>query len=405
MYGGMIEGLNFQSRGPKPASTRVSAPKRHANMQPTPALRSRQNVDLTRIFLVIVILAVLIVGSLWTLLPFMSAIIWAATIVVSTWPLMLRLQRRVGGRRVVASTIMTVVMSAIFVVPFAMAIGVIADAAIRVADLISAATSGGLSDPPVWLAQVPWVGARLTARWQELSAGGPEAVADALRPFARSTASGVLAIVGGFGIVAVHFVLTVILAVVLYGNGEAAARGLLLFGRRIGKERGERAMRLAAQAVRGVALGVVVTALVQSLITGLGLWLAGVPRPGLLLAIVFVLCIAQLGPVPVLLPAIIWLFWSGAASWGSVLIVFLLVVSVTDNVLKPLLIRRGVDLPLLLIIAGVVGGIIGFGIVGLFIGPVLLAVTYTLLDAWVHDEETPSSSAQDPIRDSGEPTT
>jgi predicted PurR-regulated permease PerM len=112
-----------------------------------------------------------------------------------------------------------------------------------------------------------------------------------------------------------------------------------------------------------------------------------VPRPGLLLAIIFVLAVAQLGPLPVLVPAVIWLFWSGNILWGSVLVVVTVIVAVVDNVLKPVLIKRGVDLPLLLIVAGVIGGLIGFGVVGLFIGPVILAVTYTLLDSWIKEGE------------------
>jgi predicted PurR-regulated permease PerM len=147
-------------------------------------------------------------------------------------------------------------------------------------------------------------------------------------------------------------------------------------------------VRLAAHAARGVALGIVVTALVQSLLAGLALWISGVPRAGVLLAIAFVLCLAQLGPLPVLLPAVIWLFWSGSVGWGVALAVCTVFITLLDNVLKPLLIRRGVDLPLLLLIAGVIGGLIGFGVVGLFIGPVILAVTYTLLVAWIRDGNT-----------------
>jgi predicted PurR-regulated permease PerM len=131
-----------------------------------------------------------------------------------------------------------------------------------------------------------------------------------------------------------------------------------------------------------------VTALVQSLISGLGLWIAGVPRAGLLLAVIFVLCVAQLGPLLVLVPAVIWLFWSGSIGWGIALGVLTAFVGVVDNILKPLLIRRGVDLPLLLIVAGVIGGLVGFGVVGLFIGPVILAVTYTLLESWVQEGQS-----------------
>jgi len=132
---------------------------------------------------------------------------------------------------------------------------------------------------------------------------------------------------------------------------------------------------------------VIVTALVQSLLAGLGLWASGVPRAGLLLAIMFVLGVAQLGPIPVLLPAVIWLYWSGNVGWAIALLVWTVLVGALDNILRPVLIRRGVDLPLLLIIAGVIGGLIGFGVVGLFIGPVILAVTYTLLESWVRNDK------------------
>jgi predicted PurR-regulated permease PerM len=149
----------------------------------------------------------------------------------------------------------------------------------------------------------------------------------------------------------------------------------------------KKTVRLAAQAVRGVALGVIVTALVQSLLAGLGLWISGVPRPGLLLAVAFVLGVAQLGPLLVLLPAVIWLYWSGSIGWAIALLVWTVLVTPLDNFLRPVLIRRGVDLPLLLIIAGVIGGLVGFGVVGLFVGPVILAVTSTLLESWVRDDK------------------
>jgi predicted PurR-regulated permease PerM len=323
----------------------------------------------------------------------MGALIWATTIVVATWPLMLRVQQAVGGRRSLATAVMTIVMLAIFIVPFGLAAGVLIDAAVQGVDLLQHVKTEGLPSPPAWLTGLPWIGPRLAAKWQEFAAAGPDAIAEALRPYLRSTAGWALSVTGGFAAVVLHLLLSVIIAGILYSNGEAAAKGVLMFAHRIGKERGEQVMRLAGQAVRGVALGVVVTALVQSLIAGVGLWLAGVPRPGLLLAVIFVFSVAQLGPVPVLIPAIIWLFWKGSAVWGIVLIVFTVIVAVVDNVLKPVLIRRGVDLPLLLIVAGVVGGMIGFGIIGLFIGPVLLAVTYTLLESWIKEDTKGASSA------------
>jgi predicted PurR-regulated permease PerM len=142
---------------------------------------------------------------------------------------------------------------------------------------------------------------------------------------------------------------------------------------------------LAGQAIRAVALGVVVTAIVQSAAAGIGLAVVGIPYAAVLTAIIFILCIAQLGPLLVLAPAVGWLYWSGDAVWGSVLLVWTLLVGALDNVLRPILIKRGADLPLLLIFAGVIGGLVGLGIIGLFVGPVILAVTYRLLESWIAD--------------------
>lgn len=345
--------------------------------------------DLTRTFLVILILAGLITASLWTLSPFISALIWAMTIVVATWPLLKHVQKWLGGSRALAVVLMTLVISAVFVVPFGMAVGVLLELVVQGVEIVRTVLDKGLPPLPHWLVSIPWLGQTLDAQWRDLVAHGPEGIADALRPFARSAASWTVTVTGGAGVVAVHFLLTVILSAILYGQGEVAAAGVIAFARRIGGDRGEEAVRLAASAARGVALGVVVTALVQSLLAGVALWISGVPRAGVLLAITFVLCVAQLGPLLVLVPAVVWLFWSGSPVWGVALAIATVVIALIDNVLKPLLIRRGVDLPLLLLIAGVIGGLIGFGVVGLFIGPVILAVTYTLLVSWVNDGNAP----------------
>jgi predicted PurR-regulated permease PerM len=183
--------------------------------------------------------------------------------------------------------------------------------------------------------------------------------------------------------------LTVVIAVILYTRGEAARDAAIRFGSRLAGDRGERVVLLAGQAIRAVALGVVVTALVQTVLAGLGLAVAGVPFAGLLTGVILLLCIAQIGTVVVLVPAVIWLFWNDAQGWGTALAIWTVVVASLDNVLRPLLIRRGADLPLLLIFAGVIGGLLAFGIIGLFVGPVVLAVSYTLYNEWVREEARP----------------
>ena len=341
--------------------------------------------DITRIVLLVIVIGLLLVGSFWTLLPFLAALIWAVTIAVATWPLLILVQQKTGGRRIVAVLIMTALIVLAFVAPLTVAVTTLLEAARQAPALVQDFTVRGLGEPPPWVAALPVVGDEVNQRWQEIAAGGPAALAAALRPYASDAASWAISLTGGAGRMLVQFFLIVLLTAIFYAQGETAARGALAFGRRIGDERGERTIRLAGQAIRSVALGVIVTAFVQSVLAGLGLWICHVPHAGLLTGIVFVFCIAQLGPSLVLLPAIAWLYWSGDAFWGTVLVIWALPTVAMDNVLRPFLIRRGVQLPMLLIIGGVIGGLIMFGVMGLFVGPVILAATYTLAKEWVQE--------------------
>jgi predicted PurR-regulated permease PerM len=191
---------------------------------------------------------------------------------------------------------------------------------------------------------------------------------------------------------AVQLPLTLIIAGVLYFWGEASAERAHRFGHRLAGERGERAMSLAGRAIRAVALGVVLTALAQSVLGGIALWIAGVPFAGILTSVMFMLALAQIGAVPVLLLAAGWLYWKGSIGWMVAIIVWSVIVGSLDNIMRPLLIRQGADLSLLLIFAGVIGGLIAFGLVGIFVGPVVLAVAYTLLDTWLREEPGASGS-------------
>jgi predicted PurR-regulated permease PerM len=339
--------------------------------------------EITRILLTILLIAMLVAGSFWVLIPFLGALIWATSIVVATWPLLLWVQKKTGGRRSIAVAIMTLLVLLAFILPFAVAVSALLEAAQRGPDTVRAFLADGLGPPPQWVQAIPVVGARAALRWQELAAGGPDAIVETLRPYVRTAATGAISLTGGLGVILVHVLITLILVGILYSQGEVAARGVLAFAHRIGRERGEETVVLAGQAVRSVALGVIVTALVQALLAGLGLAVAGVPYAAVLTFIAFVLGIAQLGPLLILAPAVIWLYWTGSAGWATALLIWSIPVIALDNILRPILIRRGVQLPMLLIIGGVVGGLIAFGVLGLFVGPVILAATWTLTKAWV----------------------
>jgi predicted PurR-regulated permease PerM len=335
-------------------------------------------------------LAVLIGASVWVLRPFLPALVWATMLVVATWPLMRRVQTALGGSRPLAVLVMTLALLVVFAIPLLLAIGTVVDAA---PDLIEwSRTAAGLAvpAPPGWLGKLPLVGVRLAERWEEIAALQRSELSERLAPYVRPAVLWFVGQVGSLGLLFVHVMLTAILAAILYARGESAAAGLTAFFRRLAGPRGEHVVELAGRAIRGVALGVIGTAVLQSALAGLGLAVAGVPYAGVLTALMFLLGVAQVGPVPVLLGAVAWLYWTGVASHAMALLVWTVIVGPIDNVLRPLLIRRGGGLPLLLVFAGVLGGIIAFGIIGLFIGPVVLAVSYTLLVDWI------AEPAQDP---------
>ena len=344
--------------------------------------------DLTRTTFSVLFMGLLIGASLWVLRPFLGPTIWATMVVVATWPLMLRVQGWCGGRRALAVVVMTLALLLLFVVPLTLAIGTIFINVDVIADWMRAVSAWRPPDgPPDWLRALPVVGGIVEGAWQKAAALGLRDLLPKLTPYAGNVTRWVLSEVGSIGFLMLQFLMTVGIAAVMYTIGEDLAAFARRFAHRLGGTRGEGAVQLAGDAIRGVALGVGVTAVVQSVLGGLGLALAGVPFAGLLTALMFMLCIAQVGPVLVLLPAAGWAFFNGDTGWGIFLLVWSLVVGTLDNVLRPALIRMGADLSLLLIFAGVIGGLLAFGLVGLFVGPVVLAVGLTLLEAWMGDAQ------------------
>lgn len=343
--------------------------------------------ELARTLLTVIFLGGLIVASLWILRPFIAAAIWATMIVVATWPVLLWFQARLWRRRWLAIVAMSCVLLLVFAVPLALAIGTIVLNAEEIVTRVKSIVGFRMPTPPGWVAHLPFIGPKVVLAWEQVVASGIDGVLARVMPYGGRVAQWLVAEAGNVGMLFVQFLLTLVLAALMYASGDGAAREVVRFGRRLAGDRGENAVALAGQAIRSVALGVVVTAVVQAALAGIGLGVAGVPFAGLLTAVIAFLCIAQVGPSPVLVPAVIWLYWSGETAWGTFLLVWTVFVVTLDNILRPVLIRRGADLPLLLIFAGVIGGLLAFGLVGVFVGPVVLAVAYTLLQAWIADED------------------
>jgi predicted PurR-regulated permease PerM len=345
----------------------------------------RQPVDIARILFAIVILSALTIGSLYILQPFIPGLIWATTIVVATWPVMLAVQRRVGNRRWIATAVMLIILLFVIALPLYEAISTLAVHGSDIMGTIKGLPQYALAPPPSWVGDIPLAGERITHEWQTLSDAGPGGLLAKLEPYLTIVARWMLGHAAAVGVFVIHMFVTIIIAGILYNQGEAAARFVVRFATRLAAQRGAEAVKLAGLAIRAVALGIVVTAVAQSALGGIGLWIAGVPAAGILTAVMLMLCLAQIGPLLPLLGGVAWLFTHGSTVPAILLLIWSVAVAMLDSLLRPVLIRRGVNLSMLLILAGVLGGMFAFGIVGLFVGPVILAVASTLLEAWMNE--------------------
>ncbi|PHM45686.1 inner membrane protein [Xenorhabdus mauleonii] len=350
--------------------------------------KSQSHLDLPKLLFALFFILLLITTSFWVLSPFIFGFIWAGMVVIATWPLLEKLQQRLWGRRWIAVTIMTLLLVLLFVIPIALLVGSLVE---NSAPLIAWAKSPSAIQLPhlEWLNRVPVVGEDLYLKWQALIADGSNILLNKIPPYIGKATTWFLTQAVNAGRFLFHLALMVVFSVLLYWKGEQVMLSIRHFAVRLADKRGDAVVLLAAKSIRAVALGIVVTALVQAIAGGVGLAIAGIPYPMLLTVLMFVCCVAQLGPLLVLIPSIAWLYWTGDTTWGTILVVWSVILTTMDGVLRPFLIRLGADLPMILILTGVIGGILSLGVIGLFIGPVVLAVSYSLLLAWMNEVPKP----------------
>lgn len=349
--------------------------------------------DLPRIIFGVLFIALMIISCLWVVTPFILGFTWASMVVIATWPLMIRLQKLLWGKRWLAVGIMTFILFLVFIIPISLIIVSFIKNSEPIIAWASQAKSMHIPDFE-WLKDIPMVGDRVYARWHILMGDGGNAIMEKMRPYIGQAITWFFAQIANIGSFVLHCTLMLLFSALLYARGEDVAQGVRHFAFRLGQERGDSAVVLAARAIRAVALGVVVTALLQSVLAGIGLSISGIHYAALLTILMFVCCLAQLGPMLVLIPAVAWLYWHGDTTWGTVLLVWSCVVGAMDGVLRPVLIKMGANLPMILILSGVIGGLLSFGMIGLFIGPVVLAVSYRLVHAWVSEAPDPQRSLE-----------
>jgi predicted PurR-regulated permease PerM len=330
------------------------------------------------------LLAFLIYWSFILLRPFIPVLVWSVVLTVALYPIFDWLSSHLGHRPRLAAIVTTLIVLAVFLAPATwLGIG-LADALSKISDQL---TSGNLvlPAPPDSVRNWPLIGNQFYEFWSNASINLQATLRD-IAPHLKPLAGPILAIAGSAGTGTIKFILSVIVAGFLFLPGPRLAASIRNNLARIVPEQSKDFMALAGATIRTVAQGVIGVAVLQSLLAGVGLKVAGVPHAGVLAFAVLVLGIVQIGSAPILFPVIIWV-WTVKEAGAAVLItIYLVLVGLSDNAMKPLLMARGMSTPVLVIFMGVLGGTLAHGIVGLFVGPIILAVAWELLAAWSRDE-------------------
>jgi predicted PurR-regulated permease PerM len=327
------------------------------------------------------------VGCVAVLYPFLSALLWAGILVFTTWPVheLIRVRLHLGQRS--TALIMVLLTAVVLVLPLALAAPSGSDDVTHLRRAILEALRGGLPSAPAWLLDVPLIGPSLTELWDHWAAD-IGALLEALRPFLGIVLEGGLSVVLGIANGVVMFLLALFVAFFFYVYGEPIAVRLRLLLHRVAGDQADRLAEVTGATVRGVVYGIVGTAVVQGILTAFGLWLSGVPRPVLLGLLAGIVAVLPIGAPVIWIPAALWLLGTGHIAWGIFLAAYgVFAVSGADSVIRPWFIARGAHLPFLLTILGVLGGALAFGLLGIFLGPVLLGVGFTLLNEWGKEDE------------------
>ena len=318
--------------------------------------------------------------------PFLTLMLWALILSVALYPAHLAVARRLGGRQGLAATLIVILGIALIVVPSSVLMTSLGDSVHR---FIHDVQTNSLEVPPPVEAVADWplIGPTLHAIWTQAHADLP-ALVKSLQPQLGDIAKSALGFVAGIGAGLLQFLAAFIIAGIIMAFGEAGARAnLAIFRRVVGPERSEELAKLSAATVRAVAQGVLGVAFIQAIIVGIIMLVAGVPWAGVLALVVLVLGIAQIPALIVTLPAIGYIWWVGTYSTGAAIgwTVLLAVAGMADNVLKPLMLGRGVKAPMVVILLGALGGMATSGILGMFVGATLLTLGYQIFMGWVAD--------------------
>ena len=315
--------------------------------------------------------------------PFIVPILWGMIIAVASYPLYGWMRNKLGGRGKLAAAVFTLLALALLITPTVMLVDTIAETTQHLSKDLQGGTLS-IPPPPASVAGWPIIGEELSAFWSSASEN-LGATLTSIAPHLKEAAGVLLATAAGAGVGVLQFVISIIIAGVILSNAEASTGFLTALAKRLIGDQGEALTTLASKTVRSVAQGVLGVALIQSLLAGVGLLAADVPGAGLWALLVLLLAIVQLPPILILAPIILYVFSASSTTVAVIFLIWSVLVSMSDAFLKPLLLGRGVEVPVLVILVGAIGGMMYSGIIGLFVGAVILALGYELFKAWLRE--------------------
>jgi len=347
-----------------------------------------------RLGLIFLILA----WCLQILTPFIGLVAWGAIIAVAIYKPFLKLVEKLGGRKKLAVTLIAVVSIAAILIPVISLSSSMIESATTIGDQIESGEIS-ISPPSESVREWPLIGEKTHALWNQASVD-LSAFLNRYPDQVTTVGKKLIGVAKGMGAGVFQFIISMLIAAAFLSGAESAGAAMRRLATRLAGERGEPLLDLSTATIRSVAVGVIGIAFIQAVLGGLGMMFAGVPAAGLLAIVILVLAIAQLPPILVLLPVIFYVFSVESTTVAVVFMVWSILVSMSDAVLKPIFLGRGVDAPMLVILLGAIGGMITSGIVGLFIGAVILALGYKLFQVWLEwgdeaEEDAGSPVAQD----------
>ncbi|CAL4318876.1 Putative transport protein YdiK [Buchnera aphidicola (Periphyllus testudinaceus)] len=344
----------------------------------------KDSMDLSQIIVLTISISSIILASFYIICPFFKSLFWASMIVISTWPLMLKLEHFLGGRRHLSVFFIMIFLLLLFFIPVFLFINSLIENSILFINWI--ATEDHKIFNLNYLNSIPIFGSRFESGYNNLLNIKKNNIFHYFQPYIYQFIKFLIFQIKVLTKSLIDLFFVFFFSYLLYWKGESINSIIYDVSYRLNSKSIHEILLIIGKAIRSVALGVVVTAFFQGILAGLGLFIIGLPYSIFLIILIIFLSLIQIGSLPILIPIVFWLFWKKYFFYATFLLLWSFFLSILDNVLRCLFIKIGINLPSFLIISGVIGGFISFGMIGLFIGPVILDITYRIILSWMKEK-------------------